>query len=116
MGLPIAIIMASGYMLLGLPDAGYDARVKMRTLPVLLGHRRTVITSILLVGVSGLLAMVMIIPGWYPSATLVVLPVLVSIMAIHWRLLDRKSLSTTFAQLRYLYVVLGVIFLVSLTM
>jgi 4-hydroxybenzoate polyprenyltransferase len=116
MGLPIAIVLASGYMLLGLPDAGFDARAGVRTLPVLLGHRRTVIASILLVGFSGLLALLMILPGWYPAATVVILPIMVSIMAIHWRLLDRESLPTTFNQLRYLYVVLGVIFLVSLTM
>jgi 4-hydroxybenzoate polyprenyltransferase len=116
MGLPLAIVLASGYMLLGLPDAGFDAMAGVRTLPVLLGHRRTVITSILLVGSAGLVACLMIILGWYPSASLVVLPILVSVMAIHWRLLDRDKLSETFNQLRYLYLVLGVIFLVSLTM
>jgi 4-hydroxybenzoate polyprenyltransferase len=115
-GLPIAIVLASGYMLLGLPDAGFDARAGMRTLPVILGHRRTVITSILLVGLSGLFALIMILPGWYPAATVVVLPILVSIMAIHWRLLDRENLTATFNQLRYLYLVLATIFLVSLTM
>ena len=116
MGLPLAVIMASGYMLLGLPDAGFDSMAGLRTLPVLLGHRRTVITSILLVGFSGLMACILVILGWYPTATLVVLPILVSIMAIHWRLMDRDSLSSTFNQLRYLYLVLGAIFLVSLTM
>lgn len=116
MGLPLAIILASGYMLLGLPDLGFDESTGLRTLPVLLGHRRTVLLSILLVGISALLACVLVLPGWYPSASLVVLPILLSIMAIHWRLLDRSNIQATFNQLRYLYIVLGGIFLVSLAM
>ncbi len=116
MALPLFVIIASGYTLLGLPDIPGDASMGIRTLQVELGHRRTILVSTSLVGLSGLITFLLTLPGWYPTASLVVLPILVSIMAMHWRLLDRDKLDQAFQQLRYLYLVLGLIFLTSLMM
>lgn len=116
MALPFFVVFSSGYLLLGLPDVPTDSSLGVRTLPVLLGNRLTVILSIGLVGASGLLTLALVAVGLYPAESLLVLPVLVSIMAMHWRLLDREKLATSFVQLRYLYLVLGTIFLISITM
>jgi 4-hydroxybenzoate polyprenyltransferase len=115
-GIPSVIVISSGYILIGLPDIPNRRSPRAGTLPATFDHRRAVMTSMLLVGVAGAITAVFVLVGWYPSATLLVVPVLVSIMAMHYRLLDPGIAESSFLQLRYLYVVLGMIFLTSLAM
>lgn len=116
MGLPLLVIYTSGYVLLGLPELDSSPVGGARVLPFVLGHKRTVEASIVLVGLSGLITSLLVLLGWYPAASLVVLPVIVSIMAMHYRLLERRNMEMAFVELRYLYLVLGLIFIVTLAM
>lgn len=112
--LPLFLIFSSGHMLLALPDRELDKRLGVRTTPVIVGYRATVLVSITLVtlAIGTLTALVAV--GWYPRYSLITLPILGSILGLHISLLDESKIQRRFGNLRHLYAALGAVFLITL--
>ena len=115
LSLPLLFIFISGHMLLGLPDMEFDRSLGLRTTPVVLGYRVTLVVSAVLVTLAIGVFSILAVADWYPIRSLIVLPVLVSIDCLHIALFDESKIPRHFRNLRWLYMGLGVLFLVSLT-